>query len=321
VGLFFGFYLMDFEPLGQRVVQEVERGADDELVGREVGLRAHHVGIHPEPLQPLVVAFEPAQEAEAGHLGLNLERPYLIIGIEEGHLVARLRAVEFGREAQQVWPRMVSDLVSGTLQKRYVADAEPSLAGIPPPRYDLVESAFTVPVVTEASRGCPHSCTYCALNIKRTSYRMRPVDDVIRDLKATSRLPWHKRKMAMILDNNLGGDLENAKALLREVAKLKLWGFGAQFGTECLRDHEFVELLAKARCRMAFIGMESLNEKSLAGVQKNQNKVEEYKEAFDDLHRHGILTFTGFMFALDEDTAGYYETRFCSCPYVALNAT
>ena len=48
--------------------------------------------------------------------------------------------------------------------------------------------------------------------------------------------------------------------------------------------------------------------KSLRGVQKKQNKVEEDKEYFDKLNRKGILTFTGLMFALDEDTKEYYET-------------
>lgn len=211
-------------------------------------------------------------------------------------------------EAQGVWPQMIYDFVEGKLQPKYVADRVPSLNNIPPPRYDLVESKFAVPMVTEASRGCPHPCTYCALNIKRTAYRTRPIKDVIADLKNIKHLPWHKRKMAMILDNNLGGDLPNAKALLREIAKLKFWGIGTQFSIECLRDEEFIELLAKARCRMAFIGMESLNEESLAGVKKQQNKVEEYKEFFDKLHRRGILTFTGFMFALDQDTREYYET-------------
>jgi radical SAM superfamily enzyme YgiQ (UPF0313 family) len=124
-------------------------------------------------------------------------------------------------EAQTVWPQMVRDLVSGTLKRRYVAEEEPGLAGIPPPRFDLAESKYTCPIVVEASRGCPHSCTYCALNIKRTSYQMRPVEDVIRGLKATSRLPWHQRKTAMIADNNLDGDMANAKRLLREIAKLR----------------------------------------------------------------------------------------------------
>ena len=211
-------------------------------------------------------------------------------------------------EAQGVWPEMVREMVAGTLKPRYVADAAPCLKDIPPPRYDLVESTYEVPVVTETSRGCPHPCTYCQLNIKRMPYRTRPVEDVIRDLKSTSRLPWHKRKMAMILDNNFGGDMAHAKAVLREVAKLKFWAVGTQFSIECLRDPEFVELLSKARARMAFIGLESLNEKSLLGVRKNQNKVEEFKEAFRELHRRGILTFAGYMFALEEDTQEYYRT-------------
>jgi radical SAM superfamily enzyme YgiQ (UPF0313 family) len=211
-------------------------------------------------------------------------------------------------EAQNVWPQIVFDLIEGNLKPRYYADPSLSLKNIPPPRYDLAEKKFTAPIVTEATRGCPHPCTYCQLNIKRIVYRTRPVEDVIRDLTNTKGLPWFKKKMAMILDNNLCGDLKYAKELLKEVAKLKFWGIGVQFSIECLSDNEFIDLLAKARCRMAFIGMESLNTGSLNGVEKKQNKVHKYKEFFDKLHRKGILTFTGLMFALEEDTKEYYET-------------
>ena len=201
---------------------------------------------------------------------------------------------------------MVEDLVSGRLQPRYDAPLNSSLANIPPPRYDLAESVYATPIVTEATRGCPHPCTYCQLNIRRAPHRTRPVQDVIRDLSNTGGLPWHKRKMAMLLDNNLGGDVKYAKELLREIAKLQLWGLGAQFSIDALRDNGFVSALAAARCRMAFIGMESLNPKSLEDVQKRQNNVAEYKAAFEKLHHLGILTFTGLMFALDEDTQEYY---------------
>ena len=211
-------------------------------------------------------------------------------------------------EAQNVWPGVVYDLLNGELKKRYDAENIPCLKNIPPPRFDLAEKKFTVPIVVETSRGCPHVCTYCQLNIKRVPYRTRPVEDVINDLRNTKKLPYYKRKMAMIHDNHFGGDLKNAKILLREIAKLNFWAIGVQYGIECLRDDEFIELLSKANCRMSFIGMESLNEKSLESVQKKQNKVEEYKEAFEKLHRNGILTFTGFMFALEDDTNEYYKT-------------
>ncbi len=211
-------------------------------------------------------------------------------------------------EAQTMWQQMVYDMVDGKLKPRYEAGLTPSLEYIPPPRYDLVEKKYFSPIVTEATRGCPHPCTYCQLNIVRTPHRTRPIDDVIRDLSNTSGLPWYKKKMAMLLDNNLGGDLKYAKELLREIAKLKFWAIGAQYSIECLRDNNFVEALDEANCRMSFLGMESLNEESLRGVQKKQNKVQEYKEYFDKLNRKGILTFTGLMFALDEDTKEYYET-------------
>ncbi len=211
-------------------------------------------------------------------------------------------------EAQAIWPRMVEDMVNGRLKPRYVADPDAALDDIPPPRYDLAEKVFSTPVVTEATRGCPHACTYCELNIAPVRYRMRPIEDVMRDLRNTENLPLRKRKFAMLLDNNLGGDMEYAKRLLREIAGLKLWGLGIQCSIECLRDGEFVDLLQKARCRMAFLGMESLSERSLVSVRKRQNRVEEYRELFARLHSVGILTFTGVMFALDEDDAAYYRS-------------
>ena len=88
-------------------------------------------------------------------------------------------------------------------------------------------------------------------------YRTRPIAEVVRDLTSAGKLPWYKRKMAMILDNNLGGDLAWAKELLQEISRLKFWGIGVQFSIECLRDDDFVNLLAQANCRMAFIGVES----------------------------------------------------------------
>lgn len=211
-------------------------------------------------------------------------------------------------EAEPVWERVVEDMVAGRLRKWYRAPLAPTLEGIPPPRYDLVEPVYSVPVVTEATRGCPFPCTYCQLNIRRAPFRCRPIDDVIRDLSATHGLPLHRRKMAMLYDNNFGGDMVYAKDLLREIAGLDLWGVGYQFSFNCLRDDEFVDLLADAHAAMAFIGMESLHQPSLLSVGKRQNRVEEYRQQFGKLKERGILTFTGLMLALDEDTPEYYRS-------------
>jgi len=222
-------------------------------------------------------------------------------------LIPHMDSVIIG-EAENIWPQAVEDMVNGKLKKVYKAPLDQALKNIPPPRYDLIEPEFLVPVITEATRGCPHRCSFCQLTINPTPYRCRPIKDVIHDLTATDGLPFHKRKTAMLLDNNLGGDMDYAKALLKEIAKLKLWSLGVQFSFDCLYDDAFVDLLVKANCSMAFIGLESLNEPSLASVHKNHNKVQEYKELFEKLKGNGILTFTGLMLALDEDTVSYYES-------------
>jgi len=210
-------------------------------------------------------------------------------------------------EAQGVWPRMVEDMVMGQLKPRYVSEECASLAGIPPPRYDLAERGFTVPMVTEATRGCPHECLHCQLNIHPVPFRMRPIEDVLRDLRNTWRLPYFKRKFAILLDNNLGGDLEYARRLLREIARLKFWGIAVQCSIDALRDEEFLDALVLARCRLVSVGMESLDEGSLSAVGKRQNRPSEYASLFSALQRRGILVFAGMMFGLDQDNASYYE--------------
>ena len=211
-------------------------------------------------------------------------------------------------EAEPVWAQVVDDMVRGKLKKIYTAPFAAALDDIPPPRYDLAEAVFAAPVVTEATRGCPFRCTYCQLNIRTAPHRCRPIEDVIQDLTATSRLPFHKRKMAMLYDNNFGGNMPYAKELLREIAKLNLWAVGFQFTFNCLKDDEFVDLLVEANGTMAFIGLESLNEPSLIAVRKRQNRVREYEAQFGMLKERGIITFTGMMLALDEDTPSYYQT-------------
>jgi radical SAM superfamily enzyme YgiQ (UPF0313 family) len=210
-------------------------------------------------------------------------------------------------EAEGVWPQVVEDLVAGRLQKVYEAPLSMKLEGIPPPRFDLVEPEFAVPMVTEATRGCIFRCDFCQLTVKPTPFRCRPVEDVIADLTATERLPFRKRKMAMLMDNNLGGNLDYAKELMREIAKLELWALGVQFSFNYLHDDEFIDLLAEARTGMVFVGLESLNEPSLRSVHKLHNRVQEYEELFLKLKRKGILTFTGMILALDEDTPEYYR--------------
>src|SRR6185369_10306820 len=87
-------------------------------------------------------------------------------------------------EAESVWPQVVADFARGTPKRVYRGEARP-LDGLPTPRYDLLEPGFLVPRVLQATRGCPFTCRFCTVPDLNPGFRMRPVDDVVRDI-ATS---------------------------------------------------------------------------------------------------------------------------------------
>ena len=66
-------------------------------------------------------------------------------------------------------------------------------------------------------------------------------------------------------------------------------------------DDEFLELAAQSGCKAFFIGLESVNQSSLAGVTKGQNRVSGYKRLLRRSHEHGIAIQAGIMFGFDQD--------------------
>ena len=71
-------------------------------------------------------------------------------------------------EAEPVMPASARrSAAAARWQPLYRADAPADLADIPPPRYDLVETSFTVPMGYEATRGCPFTCSFCVLSAIR----------------------------------------------------------------------------------------------------------------------------------------------------------
>jgi len=94
-------------------------------------------------------------------------------------------------DADRVFARVIEDAARRRLEPFYQGESAGDLAGLPVPRYDLFserpelrQALFTV----QASRGCPHRCEYCAVgSLHEGRIRLRPVDEVIRDVQATGR--------------------------------------------------------------------------------------------------------------------------------------
>jgi radical SAM superfamily enzyme YgiQ (UPF0313 family) len=223
--------------------------------------------------------------------------------LNPGYFAQVADAVVVG-EAESVMPALARDLERGKLEPIYRTRGPADLSELPPPRYDLVETDFHVPMSYEATRGCPFTCSFCVLSALPSPYRRRPIANVIRDIgQAPAHWNWTQRKNLVLWDNNLGADREYCRALCEALVPLKRW-WGTQTSIDTI-TRESARLLGRAGCRVAYIGLESLSQGSLTASNKRHNNVQKYREKIGYLHENGVLVMSFFLLGLDGDTLEY----------------
>ncbi|MCK6506294.1 B12-binding domain-containing radical SAM protein [Myxococcota bacterium] len=203
-------------------------------------------------------------------------------------------------EAESAWLTMLRDAERGRLQPVYRGEALP-LSGLPTPRYDLLPDAFFVRRVLQATRGCPFSCSFCTVPGLQPGFRVRPVDQVLRDVAHEEPgWTWWQRKVAWFWDDNLLANRRWSRALLDGMKGMDRWWL-TQASIDITRDPRLLDALADSGCIGIFLGIESLRADSLAEAGKRQNKVAEYRAAVDALHARGICVMAGFIAGFDHD--------------------
>ncbi len=164
-------------------------------------------------------------------------------------------------DSETTVPRIYNDYKSGSLQQLYVG-SEYDGGNMPIPRFDLLGPKQTVPLTFEVSRGCPFQCNFCALSGLGTRYHTRPLENLVRDVNAArkmlqGRVPDWKLRIAMLLDNNVAGNMSYLPEFCRTMETLDLlWGGAATFNV--VSKQENVRMLAQSGCRMLFTGLEKL---------------------------------------------------------------
>ena len=151
-------------------------------------------------------------------------------------------------EAEPVMAQLIDDLQHRCLKPFYRADRNTDLADIPPPRYDLVETSFTVPMGYEATRGCPFTCSFCVLSAIRDPYRHRPIANVLRDIQMVpASWSWRQRKIVNFWDNNLGADRRYFRELCEALVPLKRY-WSTQTSIDTITPQS-ARLMGKSGCR------------------------------------------------------------------------
>jgi len=220
-------------------------------------------------------------------------------------------------EAEYVWADVLADLAAGRSRGIYRAERWHDLRNLPAIDWlslpllkrDAFRSSwlyrmyFFWPIFF--SRGCPHPCEYCAVQTYyRRSFRTRPVDDVVADVRELVSLGARR---LLFLDDNPVAHPEEAKELFRRLIPLRVQ-WVSQATVNVARDPELLDLVARSGARVLSIGFESLSEESLGSVAKGFNRPSRFGEDIARLRARGIQVIALIMVGLDGDTAETFAT-------------
>lgn len=206
-------------------------------------------------------------------------------------------------EADYLWANVIDDFKNNKLKSIYKCSQLHDLKNLPIPRYDLVKKTnYIMPFMpVQASRGCPHNCDFCTVTrFFGGSYRLRPINEVIRDVKASGS------KRILFVDDNIVANRKYARELFTRLIPLKI-RWVSQSTINIGRFPDLCRLATKSGCFGLFIGVDSVNQASLDIVGKKQNKVSEYYRLLKSARKNGLSTMLSIIVGLDGDNKGIFD--------------
>jgi radical SAM superfamily enzyme YgiQ (UPF0313 family) len=170
-------------------------------------------------------------------------------------------------------------------------------------------SFHVVPI--ETGRGCPYGCEFCTVTgFFGDSIRFRTNQSVVEELlRLKARARRERGKVAVFfIDDNLAINTKRTKSLLRDIIEAGAQvPWIAQISANLLKDEELVDLIAQSGGKWVFIGMESIDPRNMADVNKGFSKPGEYRAVLERLAQRHVYAITSFIFGMDNDERGVAE--------------
>ena len=208
-------------------------------------------------------------------------------------------------ETPGVLENLFRDCLDDTLKPIYTFPKAPDITNAQPPAVDPEYLRhFAVPWATiDTSRGCPYGCTFCTvINVQGRKMRCRSAESVLGMIREN----YEKGIWAFFFtDDNFARSKiwrEVFDGLIEMRSEGKNIAFMMQVDTQSYKIPDFVSKAAAAGCRMAFIGMESVNPESLAAAGKSQNSVDEYRDMVQCWEDADVLVHVGYIIGFPTDS-------------------
>ena len=229
----------------------------------------------------------------------NFPKDKVILGGVHASLVPE-EALQFARqvvvgEAEEVIVDVVEGrLNNGIVQGRPVED----LDALPYPDFSLIRGYRSPAVITpiSTSRGCPFDCSFCSVTkMFGRKYRFRSPENISKEIVT------RQTKRFFFCDDNFTAHPARSRQLLNVLLKNKIRDWTCQVRCDIAKDESLLALMARAGCKVACIGFESINQKTLKAYDKKQT-IEEIVWAIRSFHKKKIKIHGMFVLGSDEDT-------------------
>jgi len=164
--------------------------------------------------------------------------------------------------------------------------------------------------VLQTSRGCPHQCTFCFARVELgNQYRMRGIESVIADIK--HKLDYLRTDWFYVVDNEFTVNRKRTRELLERIiqefgGRLRMLVFAR---IEVSEDEELLALMKRAGVYRIYLGIESINDRTLSAYQKRQTK-KEVENSLETIYRHDLEVFASLVLGSDHDTAETIQETF-----------
>ena len=215
-------------------------------------------------------------------------------------------------EGEIALPKFLKDLAMGTPKHLYGWEGYPELAETPIPAWDLIDKNKYMMLSIQYSRGCPFHCDFCnVVSLFGNTPRTKSSTQIIEELEAIHRQGW--RGGIFFVDDNFIGNKKKLKeevlpALIEWVQERNYpFTFFTEASINIADDEELMDLMVEAGFNCVFVGIETVEEDSLAECGKVQNTKRDLVECVKKIQRHGMQVQGGFILGFDNDKPSIYK--------------
>ncbi len=208
-------------------------------------------------------------------------------------------------DAEGGWSQVIEDARNNRLKPRY--NGSPRKGPFPQKcgaaRRDLCASKGYLPVsLLQFSRGCPHSCSFCATaHYFSSKHVCRSTESVLEEVSRCG-------KLLFFVDDNFTADRPKARVLLQKLKECKVQ-WVTQVSIDVADDPTLLRLMQKSGCLGFVCGFESIVYRNLKSMNKHTNvrNFSRYENQIKTLKDHGFQIWAAFTIGHDHDTVSSIE--------------